>query len=184
MSADYKYEDHLETKRLFTRFLTSEDIFIWTNFFNDKEAVELFPTFGLNTNEERAKNWIDKSIARYQENRFGLQALIDKQSNDFIGQCGLMEQVVDGETEIEVGYHIFKKYWGRGYAPEASRAFIDYAFRNDLTDSVISIIDTRNIKSQRVADKNGLKKVKQTNWSGIDVFIYRIQRKLIESLNE
>jgi ribosomal-protein-alanine N-acetyltransferase len=184
MSAPYIYEDHLETERLFTRFLTPEDILVWTNFFKDKEAVELFPTFGLNTNEERAKYWIDKTIARYKENRFGLQALIDKNSNEFIGQCGLIEQVVDNETEIEVGYHIFKRYWGQGYAPEASRIFIDYAFKNKITDSVISIIDVRNIKSQRVADKNGLKRVKQTNWSGVDVFIYRIQRKLTDSLNE
>jgi ribosomal-protein-alanine N-acetyltransferase len=177
MSAQYKYEEGLETERIFTRFLTTEDVLAWTNFFNDKEAVELSPSFGLNTNEEKAKYWIDKTIARYKENRFGLQALIDKKSNELIGQCGLMEQVVDESTEIEVGYHIFKKYWGQGYAPEASKLFIDYAFSNNLTESVISIIDIRNIKSQRVADKNDLKRVKQTKWSGIDVFIYRIRKE-------
>jgi RimJ/RimL family protein N-acetyltransferase len=87
-----------------------------------------------------------------------------------------MVQEVDGVNEIEVGYHIFKKYWGLGYAPEAAKLFIDYAFQNELTDSVISIIDIRNIKSQRVAEKNGLKREKQTIWSGLEVHIYRIHR--------
>ena len=177
MKPTYKYHDNLETERLLTRFLTPEDILIWSDFFKDKEAVDLFPTYGLTTNEERAKHWVDRQLARYNEKRFGLQALIDKKTNAFIGQSGIMKQEVDGKIEIEAGYHIFKKYWGQGYAPEAAKLFIDYAFRNNLAKSVISIIDVRNVKSQRVADKNGLKREKQTRWSDLDVFIYRIDKE-------
>lgn len=176
MSARYIYNDNLESKRLFTRFLTTDDIIIWTDFFKNKEAIEFLPSFGMDTIEERAKYWIDKQLTRYKENKFGLQALIDKNTNDFIGQCGLIKQEVDGQIEIEVGYHVFKKFWGQGYAPEAARIFIDYAFKNNLTDSVISIIDIRNIKSQKVAIKNGLKREKQTKWLDLDVFIYRIRK--------
>jgi RimJ/RimL family protein N-acetyltransferase len=175
--AAYIYTDALESARLRTRFLTPDDTRIWSDHFRDPESVELFPTFGLNTPEERAEHWVNKNLTRYRENRYGLQVLLDKNTNAFIGQCGLLAQEVDGVHEIEVGYHIFKKYWGNGYAPEAAKLFITYAFQNDLTDSVISIIDTRNIKSQRVADKNGLKREKQTNWSGLDVYIYRIFKK-------
>ncbi|CAN5544418.1 hypothetical protein BH23BAC1_BH23BAC1_35930 [soil metagenome] len=77
---------------------------------------------------------------------------------EFIGKCGLLTQEVDGIKEIEVGYHIMKKYRRQGYAPEAAKLFFDYALRNYLTISMISIIDIRNIKSQRVAEKNGLRK--------------------------
>jgi [ribosomal protein S5]-alanine N-acetyltransferase len=173
----FKYNDHLESNRLSTRFLTTKDILIWTNFFKDKEAVELFPTLGLTSNRDRARHWIHKQLKRYKENSFGLQALIDKKTNEFIGQSGIMKQEVDGITEIEVGYHIFKKFWGQGYAPEAAKLFINYAFENKLADSVISIIDIRNIKSQIVADKNGLKREKQTRWSDLDVFIYRMEKQ-------
>ena len=55
---------------------------------------------------------------------------------------------------------------------------MDYAFQNNLTNSIISIIDIRNIRSQRVADKNGLTREKQTKWSEIDVYIYRIDKKI------
>lgn len=175
--AAYKYQANLESARLITRFLTTEDILRWTDFFKDKDAVELFPTYGLTLNEDRAKHWIHKQLTRYNENSYGLQALFHKKTNEFIGQCGIIKQEVDGKIEIEVGYHVFKKYWGQGYAPEAAKLFIDYAFENAITNSLISIIDIQNIKSQIVADKNGLKREKQTKWSGLDVFIYRIEKE-------
>lgn len=90
-----------------------------------------------------------------------------------------MLQEVDGKPELEVGYHIFKKYWGQGYAPEAAKAFLHYGFENKWAPSIISIIDIRNTKSQRVADKNGLKREKQTKWADWDVFIYRTGERQI-----
>jgi RimJ/RimL family protein N-acetyltransferase len=119
---------------------------------------------------------MDKQLNRYAKNLFGLQALIDKRTNEFIGQCGLLLQEVDGRQEVEVGYHILRKHWGKGYAPEAARLFIDFAFEKNLSNSVISIINSKNIKSQRVAQKNGLIKENQTSWRNMDVFIYRVQR--------
>ena len=175
MLNDYYYRDQLESARLKTRFVTAEDVVPWQEFFNDPEAIELFPTFGFNTLEERVQHWIDRQLTRYRENRYGLQMLIDKKTNALIGQCGLLLQEVDGNKELEVGYHIIKKYWGNGYAPEAARLFLDFAVEHDLADSVISIIDIRNDKSMRVAEKNGLSRDKQTRWLDKDVFIYRIQ---------
>jgi [ribosomal protein S5]-alanine N-acetyltransferase len=173
----YTYQDNLETERLLTRKLTKGDTAIWADFFNDKEAIEFFPFLSSDSNEEKSRNWIDRQLNRYAENRFGLQALIDKRTNLFVGQCGLLAQEVDGKAETEVGYHIFKKYWGQGFAPEAARLFIDYAFKNNLTNSIISIIDRKNIRSQSVAEKNRLTKEKETTWSTMNVYIYRIDKK-------
>lgn len=81
------------------------------------------------------------------------RCLFTKKTNEFIGQCGITKQEVDGKIKIEVGYHVFKKYLRQGYAPEAVKLFIDYAFENAIASSLISIIDIRNINSQIVADK-------------------------------
>ena len=173
----YKYNDQLTSERLITRYLTLEDIPIWEEFFEDEEAVEFLSLhlLGLKSNLEISTHMIEKQLARYAENRFGLQALINQSTNEFIGLCGLLAQEVDGVNEIEVGYHILKKYWKQGYATEAAKLFIDYAFEHDLTSSVVSVIDVDNFKSQRVAEKNGLKIDKQTKWIGDeDVYIYRI----------
>ena len=170
------YHDNLQTDRLVTRKLTENDISIWTAFFEDKDAIEFMPPTHLTTPEKKAELWIKRQLARYAENRYGLQVLIEKKTNNFVGQAGILIQEVDGIKEIEVGYHIFKKYWGQGFAPEAAKMFINYAFENNLTNSVISIIDTRNTKSQRVAKKNGLVIDKKTRWSNLDVYIYRINK--------
>lgn len=180
MLNDYYYRDQLESRRLKTRFITAEDVLPWTEFFNDPKAIELFPDFGLTTIEERVQHWIDRQLARYSEHRYGLQMLMNKETGELIGQCGLLLQEVDGIKELEVGYHIISKYWGNGYAPEAARLFLDFAVEHDLADSVISIIDIRNVKSMRVAEKNGLYRDIQTRWLDKDVFIYRVQTPLIQ----
>lgn len=172
----YKYEDGLLTERLYTRFLQPEDAAVWSGFFKDKEAVQYFPAFTM-AQDEHSTFWMERQLARYKEKRYGLQALIHKQTNEFVGQCGLMLQEIDGKQELEVGYHIFKKYWGQGYAPEAAKVFLNYGFANKLAPSIISIIDIRNVQSQRVANKNGLVREKQTKWADLDVFIYRITEK-------
>ena len=176
---NYIYNDQLTSEQLVTRFLTLEDIPIWEEFFEDEEAVEFLflQSLGLNSNLEISAHIIEKQIARYAENRFGLQALLLKSTGEFIGICGLLAQEIDGINEIEVGYHILKKYWKQGYATEAAKIFIDYAFENDLTSSVISVIDVDNFKSRRVAEKNRLKIDKLTKWlDDEDVYIYRIKK--------
>ena len=174
--SEYKYQDNLESKRLKTRFLNLEDIETWKKFFEDEEAVEFLPAFGLKTSIQRSEHWINRQLNRYSDNLFGLQLLLNKNTNEVVGQCGLLIQTVDGETKVEVGYHIFKKYWGQGYAPEAAKLFIDHAFENNLSNDIISIIHIDNFKSQKVALKNGLVKTKQTAWNDLEVFIYSIEK--------
>ena len=178
MGTSYIYEDNLESERLITRKLNDNDIAPWAAFFADKEAVEFLPNFGFTSNLECAKHMIEKQLLRYTDKRFGLQALIEKKTGNFIGVCGLLAQEVDGKTETEVGYHILKKYCGQGFAPEAAKLFIEYAFQNKLTPYVISVIDVKNSKSQRVAEKNGLTIERQTKWlDDEDVYIYRIDKE-------
>src|SRR6478609_11110811 len=109
MAVAYLYHDELQTKRLITRFLTPEDILSWAQFFKDKEALEFLSTFGMDSCENMSKHWVERQLSRYNQNRFGLQALINKSTDGFIGQCGLINQEIDKKWEMEISYHIFKK---------------------------------------------------------------------------
>lgn len=169
----YRYEDGLESDRLVTRFLNKGDFESWLPFFESEEATMFTYGFGLTTAEEKTEYWLERQLLRYEENRYGLQAIIDRQTGKFLGQCGLLIQEVDGVTELEVGYHFLPEVWGKGYAPEAARIFMKYAEDNHLADSIISIIDVNNLKSQRVAEKNGLIRQNKTHWMVHDVYIYR-----------
>ncbi len=171
------YKLNLATIRIQTKPVEKNDELAWAEFFESDEAIEFFPALPFSTNIEKSSFWIEKQLSRYTEKRFGLHAVHHLESGTLMGLCGLLSQDVDGNSEIEVGYHFIKKFWGNGYAPEAARLFITYVFENGITDSVISIIDVRNLRSQRVAEKNGLKKDKQTKWMESDVFIYRIDEE-------
>ena len=54
---------------------------------------------------------------------------------------------------MEIGYHILRREWGRGYATEAARACCDYAFSTLAYPRIVSIVDPLNIASRHVAAK-------------------------------
>jgi ribosomal-protein-alanine N-acetyltransferase len=171
------YRDQLESERLITRFLQTEDSEIWKTFLKNPEATELFPQVFRDDPEEQATIWIERQQTRYNDNRFGLQAIIEKSSGKFVGQCGLLAQEVDGIHYTEVGYHVLPEYWGKGYAPEAARLFLNYGFTEFGLENIISIINIHNTKSQRVAQKNGLVRGNQTKWNDIDVHLWKVKRE-------
>jgi RimJ/RimL family protein N-acetyltransferase len=170
---------HLETARLNIRPVVAEDAKVWPAFIDHDEAMRFMRTFYPPEITYPALYWMGFALNRYFEGRYGMMALLDKKNGEMVGQCGILAQVVDDIPELEVGYHILPQYWGKGYAPEAAKFFINYAFENNLADSIISVIDVGNIKSQRVAEKNGLYREKQTVQMGDDVFVYRILKPLV-----
>lgn len=168
------YSDKLESLRLKTRFIQPEDAIHWCAFVSDKTATEFFPDYYAPDDPlPAAERFLAKQFVRYKEKTFGLQALIEKQTGEFIGLCGLLLQTVDGKPELEVGYQILPRYWGKGYATEAARMFMDYTADNKLTYSIISVIDVGNIASEKVAEKNGLTREKRIIYQGLDVWVYR-----------
>jgi len=162
----YHYPDLLQTERLDTTFLTVDDVHAWSEFFANPEAIRFLfiDTLGLPTNEAVAQHMIQKQLDRYAAHRYGLQKLVHRATGEFIGCCGLLLQELDGQKEIEVGYHIFPTFWNQGYATEAAKCFIDFAFNANQTDRVISIIDVENYASIRVAEKNGMSLLRNTTW--------------------
>lgn len=58
--------------------------------------------------EKRVKNWIAKNIERYNIFGFGLWAVILKETGQFIGDCGITMQNINGSINPEIGYHIEK----------------------------------------------------------------------------
>ena len=151
-----KYANKLKSARLITRLLTQEDADVWLEYCNDPIATEFTSVQGKSP-KELAMVFIDFTLKRYKEKRGGLQALIEKESGVFVGMCGLFPQEVNGEELIEVGYHLLRRYWGKGYATEAAQLFRDWGFEHNVADTIVSIIHPDNHRSKRVAIRNGMR---------------------------
>ena len=164
------------TDRLLIRKLEESDIDLWKEFFINNSAL---PYLGIDlekTLEENAREWIEMQFKRYEENRYGHHALVNNESGEFIGMCGLLTQTIEDKEEVEIGYSLLPKYWGLGYATEAAQFFRDFGFEHEKLDHIISIIDKRNLASQMVAVRNGMFIDRQIRYCDLDVFIYQITR--------
>jgi RimJ/RimL family protein N-acetyltransferase len=165
-----------QTGRLYFRKLDSEDFDTWLRFCEDPDSLRYFAFSETDPADVKCQQWFDKIAWRYENSKGGMNALIDKESGRFVGQCGLLVQTVDEQEELEIGYSLMPESRGLGYALEAAAKCRDHAFQNELADSLISIIHPDNIASQNVALKNGMKLSKQTVYSGMPVNIYRIMK--------
>jgi RimJ/RimL family protein N-acetyltransferase len=148
----------LETERLRLRRLTWDDLDDLAAILGDPDVMRYYrKPFG----RVETRGWIRWNLDLYTDHGFGLWAVILKENGMFVGDCGLTIQVVDGEEEVEVGYHVKKMSWGHGLATEAAAACRDYAFDVLGRDRLIAIIDPENAASRRVAEKIGMTVEKQ-----------------------
>ncbi len=166
----------LETERLRFRTLTTADIDPWMDFISSPEAMEFFYMMETGS-REACETWIHRQLTRYETAGHGLMAIHDKASGDLVGQVGLLRQVVDEESQLEIGYSMLPAYWGKGYAPEAAKACRDFAFGKNMAPYIISIIHVDNVNSQQVARKNGMSVWKRTTYMDLPVDVWRIDRE-------
>ncbi|MDQ3280189.1 MAG: GNAT family N-acetyltransferase [Acidobacteriota bacterium] len=112
------------TPRLEFRRWTQDDHALASSLWCDPEVMRFLG--GPYTQEEIAAR-IERELANDAE--YGIQywPLFTRQTNEFAGCCGLKPYQPE-ERFLEIGFQFRPPYWGAGYASEAARAVIDYAF--------------------------------------------------------
>lgn len=145
-----------ESERLSFRLLTEEDYNTWLPFFEGENVAKFLLLDPSLSKKELCDKWFEKANMRYNKKLGGMNVLIDKETGEFIGQCGLLIQNIENEEYLEVGYSILPKFWGKGYASEAAIKCKNFAFENNFTNTLISIIHKDNIGSEKVAINNGM----------------------------
>ncbi|MNO19735.1 Acetyltransferase (GNAT) family protein [compost metagenome] len=131
-------------------------------------------------NLEEAQNWLNRQLKRYEEYGFGLWAVVLKETNEMIGQCGLTMQGWRDKEILEIGFLFQKAHWHKGYATEAAIACKEYAFSVLNANRVYSIIRDTNTASQKVAVRNGMSIIDQDtkNFRNVDMecYLYSVER--------
>lgn len=166
----------LETERLYLREMNQSDYEALSKMLQDEETMYAYE--GAFSDDE-TQEWLDRQIGRYREYGFGLWAVVLKETDEMIGQCGLTMQPWKDKQVLEIGYLLQRAYWHNGYATEAAKACKEYAFTKLGADEVCSIIRDTNTASQKVALRNGMTVVDKwvKHYRGVDMPHYRYSVK-------
>lgn len=141
---------HIETRRLLLRLPRREDFEPWAAFVADEEATRY-----IGGVQARSMAWrsLAGMLGSWHLQGFAMFSVIEKASGRWVGRVGPWQP--EGWPGTEVGWSIVREAWGRGYAPEAATACIDWAFAQLGWEEVIHTIDPDNRNSQAVAAKLG-----------------------------
>ncbi|WP_249899364.1 GNAT family N-acetyltransferase [Paenibacillus sp. PK3_47] len=168
----------IETKCLLIREMVQSDYDALCGILCDEEVMRAAYESAFSLKE--AQNWLNRHLKRYEEYGFGLWAVVLKETNEMIGQCGLTMQGWREKEILEIGFLFQKAYWHKGYATEAAIACKEYAFSVLNANRVYSIIRDTNIASQKVAVRNGMNIIDEDtkNFRNIDMkfFLYSVER--------
>jgi RimJ/RimL family protein N-acetyltransferase len=161
----------IETNRLILRELTPDDAADLSLVLSDEESMVHYPhAFSA----EEVQRWIDRNMERYRTNGFGLWAVVRKSDNQFIGDCGITLQNINGEILPEIGFHTIKHFCSRGYATEAAEACKEYAIRKLGFTTIYSYSRESNVASQKVAAKIGMQKIKAFKQDDVPIVVYSV----------
>ena len=141
------------TARIRFRPMTEKDLDAMADLLGDPAVMAYYPA--PKTRQE-AQAWIDWNQRNYAEHGYGLW-VIETHDGEFLGDCGLTWQEVNGRRELEVGYHVRADRQGHGLATEAAAACRDYARSRVGVHHLVAIIHPDNLASRRVAEKLGLR---------------------------
>jgi RimJ/RimL family protein N-acetyltransferase len=162
----------LETDRLIMRMWRNEDFEAYAKLCADPEVMRYLGGNPL----DRMEAWRNMAshVGHWQLRGYGHFAVEEKATGEFVGRVGFMNP--EGWPAFEIGWTLAREFWGRGYATEAARRALAYAFNELDKDHVISLIDPRNKNSIRVAERLGEKEEGKVELFGREVLIYGIDR--------
>ena len=143
----------IETKRLILRRYTPNDFDALYEIMSDAETMRYYPA---PCDQDKTRSWITWNLENYSKYGFGLWAIVLKETNEFIGDCGITIQNIDVDRLPDIGYPIHKKYWRRGFAKEAAAAVRDLVFANTDYETIYSYMKYTNAASIKTAQSIGM----------------------------
>lgn len=144
---------HLNSKRLYLKKMSTDDASSLFAIWSDPEVTKFMNINSFTTQDQAEEmiTFLDQLARDHKAIRF---TIIERTTNKIIGSCGF--NFLDLENEkAEIGYDIAKDHWGKGFAPEAISALIDYAFGTMNFHRIEAKIEPENVNSIRVMEKLG-----------------------------
>jgi len=144
----------LETSRLRLRQWQEKDLEPFAKLNSDEDVMEYFPSV---LDYQQSKDAAHNYKTKIEKNGWGFWVTEKIDDGAFIGLVGLnrVDDLPIGDC-VEVGWRLAKEYWGYGFATEAARACLEFAFTNLDLSEIVAITTVNNLKSQAVMHRLGM----------------------------
>jgi len=161
----------LQTERLRLRMLRESDLDEYAEMCADPEVMRYL---GDGKPMDRGMAWRNLAlmIGHWTLRGYGLWAAVERSTNALVGRIGFWRP--EGWPDFEIGWTLRRSFWGRGYATEAARAALHFAFTDMQRSHVISLIRPDNAASIRVAERLGERLVETIELLGKPALMYRL----------
>lgn len=137
----------IHTKRLFMRKPLIEDVEQFYSILKE-EVVGKWLAKSRGMSKGEAKDYIIQLISHWEQYDFGVWLLVNRNTGELLGHCGLRK--IDETGEIEIMYLLDPEYWGNGYASEAAKASIQYAKEMMNVKRIIARVKVENENSKKL----------------------------------
>lgn len=162
----------IETDRLYLREFQIEDAASLFLLNEDLDVLQFTGDVPF-ANIKEARNFVE-GYDHYVEYGFGRWAVIRKNDEEFLGWCGL--KYTPELDEHDIGFRLFKKYWGQGVATEAAKACLIHGFQDLQLKEIVGRAMKSNPASVKVLKKIGLFFYEDFDFDGAEGVKYRLSR--------
>lgn len=164
----------LETERLIIREHVLSDAPFFFTLNSNYNVVKYTGDSSFKTIEE-AEKIVQYVINQYKENGYGRWLVAEKETGNPLGWCGLKFHTDTKETDI--GYRLLESAWGKGYATESAKAYIDYGFKHFNLNRIIGDAMKENTASINVFKKLGMTYLKDSLLDNIESVVYELKKE-------
>ena len=129
--------------------------------YGDPEVVRMLHGEPM-ANEADMRKWIQGWIDRNAAFPVGcgIWPLFEQSGGELVG-CLLLKPFPE-HAEVEVGWHLGRFAWGKGYATEAGRAAVRYGFANLDLETIYAVTLPQNTRSMKVCRRVGMRHLGRT----------------------
>lgn len=154
----------ITTERLIIREFTIDDNSTLASVLSDKEVMKY--SFRGVCNPKEIALYIENCIVNYNKYGFGQWAVIEKQTNQLVGACGLNNGFDSNDDIVHINYRFSVNTWGKGFASEAVKAIMAYSRTELNIELLYALIEPENNESIRLALNQGFQYQKETVYRG------------------
>lgn len=148
----------LTTERLHLRQFRPEDLDSFARMNADTEVMRHYPA---PLTRSQSQEFMDTIALHWAHHGFGLFAVTDKRSGEFLGYTGLKVPQFEAFFTpcVEIGWRFAREAWGKGLATEAAKACLEFGFNSNGLSRIVSFTTIQNLKSEQVMVRLGMQRI-------------------------